>query len=161
MDFDWYYSELDIVAHRSYLRVIWQAIRTAVVPVDMTGVLWHHWQWKYFCQLSFPFFQNKFVENSETPWHKVKFCGFLICTLISENQSLEKSWSALKLRKISGPANLDFFSRSPPKKIQVTNWKKKSSCTGPEIFLWFEIVLNFSMPLFSEIKMQIKRPVIK
>ena len=32
--------------------------------------------------------------------------GLLICTLISENQGLEKS----NLRKISGPANLDFFS---------------------------------------------------
>ena len=36
--------------------------------------------------------------------------GLLICTLISENQGLEKSRSASNLRKISGPANLDFFS---------------------------------------------------
>jgi hypothetical protein len=36
--------------------------------------------------------------------------SFLICTLISENQGLEKSRSASNLRKISGPANLDFFS---------------------------------------------------
>ena len=42
--------------------------------------------------------------------------GLLICTLISENQGLEKSRSASNLRKISGPANLDFFSRSPPRK---------------------------------------------
>jgi hypothetical protein len=35
--------------------------------------------------------------------------GFLICTLISENQGLEKSRSPSNLRKISGPANLDFF----------------------------------------------------
>ena len=35
--------------------------------------------------------------------------GLLICTLISENQGLEKSRSASNLRKISGPANLDFF----------------------------------------------------
>ena len=41
--------------------------------------------------------------------------GLLICTLISENQGLEKSRSASNLRKISGPANLDFFSRSPPR----------------------------------------------
>ena len=35
--------------------------------------------------------------------------GLLICTLISENQGLEKSRSYSNLRKISGPANLDFF----------------------------------------------------
>ena len=31
------------------------------------------------------------------------------CTLISENQGLEKSRSASNLRKNSGPANLDFI----------------------------------------------------
>jgi hypothetical protein len=50
--------------------------------------------------------------------------------LISENQGFEKSRLASNLRKISGPANLDFFSRSPPRKkldlyepekIQVAN----------------------------------------
>ena len=35
--------------------------------------------------------------------------GLLICTLIYENQGLEKSWHASHLRKISGPANLDIF----------------------------------------------------
>ena len=35
--------------------------------------------------------------------------GHLICTLISENQGLEKSRSVSNLRKISGPANLHFF----------------------------------------------------
>ena len=35
--------------------------------------------------------------------------GLLICTLISENQGLEKSRSVLNLRKVSGPSNLDFF----------------------------------------------------
>ena len=35
--------------------------------------------------------------------------GLLICTLISENQGLEKSRSDSNLRNISGPANLDFF----------------------------------------------------
>ena len=53
----------------------------------------------------------------------------LICTLISENEGLEKSMSASNLRNISGPGNLDFF-RSPSRKkarfivsekIQVTN----------------------------------------
>ena len=42
------------------------------------------------------------------PFKQLLF-GLLICTLISENQGLEKSMSALNLRKISGPANLDFF----------------------------------------------------
>jgi hypothetical protein len=36
--------------------------------------------------------------------------------LISENQGLEKSRSVSNLGKISGPANLDFFSKSPPRK---------------------------------------------
>ena len=36
--------------------------------------------------------------------------SLLICTLISENQGLEKSRSVSNLRKISGPAHLDFFS---------------------------------------------------
>jgi hypothetical protein len=36
--------------------------------------------------------------------------------LISENQGFEKSRSGSNLRKVSGPVNLDFFSRSPPKK---------------------------------------------
>ena len=35
--------------------------------------------------------------------------SLLICTLISENQGLEKSRSVSNLRKNSGPANLDFF----------------------------------------------------
>ena len=36
--------------------------------------------------------------------------GLLICTLISENKGLEKLRSVSNLRKISGPAHLDFFS---------------------------------------------------
>ena len=36
--------------------------------------------------------------------------GLLIYTLISENQGLEKLRSVSNLRKISGHANLDFFS---------------------------------------------------
>ena len=54
--------------------------------------------------------------------------GLLICTLISENQGLEKSRSASNLRKISGPANMDFFRKKARlilyvnlKNIQVTN----------------------------------------
>ena len=40
--------------------------------------------------------------------------GLLICTLISENQGLAKSRSTSNLRKISGPANLDFFFSLSP-----------------------------------------------
>ena len=36
--------------------------------------------------------------------------GLLICTLISENPGLQKSKYVSNRRKISGPANLDFFS---------------------------------------------------
>ena len=39
-----------------------------------------------------------------------KILGHLICTLISENQGLEKSSSVSNLKKISGPAHLNFFS---------------------------------------------------
>jgi hypothetical protein len=42
--------------------------------------------------------------------------GLLICTLISENQGLEKSRSVSNLRKISG--NLDFFLGPPRKKAR-------------------------------------------
>ena len=53
--------------------------------------------------------------------------GLLICTLISENQGLEKSRSDSNLRKISGPANLDFFSRSPPsKKLDLYHTPEKN-----------------------------------
>ena len=40
--------------------------------------------------------------------------GLLIYTLISENQGLEKSMSFSNPRKISGSANLDFFSGVAP-----------------------------------------------
>ena len=100
----------------------------------------------------------------------------LICTLISENEGLEKSRSASNLRKISVPAHLNFFSvchlnffqvyGTNLKKIQLTNWKKfrstekKFRCAGPEIFLRFETDLNFSRPWFSEMKVQIKWPSV-
>ena len=100
-----------------------------------------------------------------------------MCTLISENQDLEKSRSASNLRKISGPANLDFFLGLHLKKKLSLYYKseknlvdklkkkfrsaeKKFRCAGPEIFLRFETDLNFSRPLFSEIKVQIKRPFV-
>ena len=105
----------------------------------------------------------------------------LFCTLISENQGLEKLRSILNLRKISGPAELNFFSVhlnffsvchlnffqiytinlkksrwQTEKKLRCT--EKKFRCAGPEIFLRFETDLNFSRPWFSEIKVQIKWP---
>ena len=42
--------------------------------------------------------------------HVKRTIGLLFCTLISENQGLEKLRSVLNLRKISGPAHLIFFS---------------------------------------------------
>ena len=49
--------------------------------------------------------------------------GLLIYTLISENQGLEKLRSVSNLRKISGPAHLDFFQvyGTNLKQIQLTN----------------------------------------
>ena len=43
----------------------------------------------------------------------------LICNLISENQGLEKLRSVSNLRKISGPAHMDFFFSLSPKFFQV------------------------------------------
>ena len=48
----------------------------------------------------------------------------LICTLISEDQGLEKSRSASNFRKISGPANLVFFLVS--KKLDLCHKPKKN-----------------------------------
>ena len=60
--------------------------------------------------------------------------NLLICTLISENQGLEKSRSISNPRKISGPTNLDFFSGLHPEKstlkswvYTINTWKKKST----------------------------------
>ena len=58
--------------------------------------------------------------------------SLLICTLISENQGLEKS------RSVSNPSRF----------------------AEPEICLGFEIDIDFSRPLFSEIGVQIKRPTV-
>ena len=76
--------------------------------------------------------------------------------MISENQGLEKSRSDSNLRKISGPANLDFFfSLSPgffsglwykPSFFLGGDLEKKSRFAGPEIFLRFEADLDFSRP---------------
>ena len=113
-----------------------------------------------------------------------KILGHLICTLISENQGLEKLRSVSNLRKISGPAHLIFFSVHLSFFFQFVTWifsglwyksekkfrwqtekklrctEKKFRCAGPEIFLRFETDLNFSRPWFSEIKVQIKWPYV-
>ena len=80
----------------------------------------------------------------------------LICTLISENQGLEKLRSVSNLRKISGHAHLDFFFSLSPgffaglwyKSSFFSRWRprKKFRFAGPEIFLRFEADLNFSRP---------------
>ena len=53
-------------------------------------------------------------KKNHGSWDLTKDCitasRLLICTLLSENQSLEKLSSYSNLRKFSGPANLDFFS---------------------------------------------------
>ena len=83
--------------------------------------------------------------------------AFLICILISENQGLEKSMSISNPGKISGSAKLDlFFQVSTIKKSWVYSLyykpeknpgakpeKKKSRFAEPEIFLGFEIDLDF------------------
>jgi hypothetical protein len=88
--------------------------------------------------------------------------------LISENQGLEKSGSASDHWKISGTGKLEFFlGLHLEKKLDLYHKpeknpgdKLKKRCAGPEIFLRFETDLNFSRPLFSEIKVQIKRPFV-
>ena len=120
-----------------------------------------------------PQFLSLHFYNSIDKWH-----GHLICTLVSENQGLDKSRSVSNL---SGHAHLIFFSvhlsffsvchldflqvyGTNLKKILLTNWKKfrttekKFRCARPEIFLPFESDLNFSRPWFSEISVQIKWP---
>ena len=88
--------------------------------------------------------------------YRLQSIGLLICTLIYENQGLEKSRSASNLRKISGPANLHFFLGLhlknkldlyyKPEKNPGDKLKKKSRFAGPENFLRFEADLDFSRP---------------
>ena len=91
---------------------------------------WHNCVWWWY-------FKNFYLSCK---WlNNVYSHSALICTLISENQGLEKSMSSSNLSKNSVPANLNFFSRSPsrkkklglyhkPEKIQVTNFKKIQVC---------------------------------
>ena len=73
--------------------------------------------------------------------------GLLICTLISEIPGLQESRSVFSnRRKISGPANLDFFQVYSINLAFFSRWRprKKSRFAGPEIFLRFEVDLEFS-----------------
>ena len=54
--------------------------------------------------------QDIFFLNSKYMYYKVDINSHLFCTFISENQGLEKLRSFSNLRKISGPAPLNFFS---------------------------------------------------
>ena len=79
--------------------------------------------------------------------------------MISENQGLERSRSTSSRWKISGPANLDFFSGLWKKSwVYTINLKKRIA--EPDIFLGFEIELDLSRPWFSEIRVQIIRPIV-
>ena len=73
--------------------------------------------------------------------------GLLICTLISESQGFEKSRPVSNPRKISGSAILDLFSGLAPGSFQVYSigWRPERFAE-PEIFLVFEIDLDFSIP---------------
>ena len=66
-----------------------------------------------------------------------------------KSQDLEKSLSISNPRKISGPPNHDFFPGAKHEKNQGIAELKD--------FLGFEIDIEFSRPLFSKIRMQIKR----
>ena len=108
------------------------------------------------------------TEHGTVLPHSLSY-SHLICTLISENQGLEKLTSILNLRKISGPAQLNFFSahlnffsvchlnffqiytinlkksrRQTEKKLRCI--EKKFRSAGPEFFLRSEADLNFSRP---------------
>ena len=94
--------------------------------------------------------------------------GLLICTLISENQGLEKSRSVSNLRKKIWSCKPGFFLVCHLDFFQVYSSfffryrpRKKSRFAGPEIFLRFESDLDFSRPCFSEIRVQIKRPTVQ
>ena len=72
--------------------------------------------WNIHCLLSinyYPISTCKYLHTiySKLQWKPCLFTaiGLLICTLISENQGLEKLRSVSNPRKISGSANFDFF----------------------------------------------------
>ena len=78
-----------------------------------------------------------------------------MCTLISENQGLEKSRSISNPRKVSGFANLIFFQVRHLDFFQCRDLEKKF-VNRHEHFGGFEKDLDFSRPCFSEIKVLIK-----
>ena len=58
--------------------------------------------------------------------------NLLICTLISENQGFEKLRSVSNLRKISGPAHLEFFFSLSPGFFSGL-WYKSSFFLGGDL----------------------------
>ena len=68
-----------------------------------------------------------------------------MCTLISENQGLDKSRSVSNLRKISCPLHQNFFQVYGKNLAFFLggDLEKKSLFAGPEIFLSFEQTLIF------------------
>ena len=80
-----------------------------------------------------------------------------------------KSRSVSNLKKISGPAYLDFFhfvtwiffTFMVHINLFFSRWRprKKSRFAGPEIIPKYEADLDFSRPWFSEIKVEIKRQI--
>ena len=125
--------------------------------------------WTPFVNLDFIYFCWILSSMSNSA---VTTVSHLFCTLISENQGLDKSRSVSNLIKSSVSfsfCHMNFFQvyGTNLKKIQLTNWKKfrstekKFRCAGPEIFLRFETDLNFSRPWFSEMKVQIKWPSVR
>ena len=101
----------------------------------------------------------------------------LFCTLISENQGLEKLRSILNIRKISGPAELIFFSvhliffsvchliffQIYTINLKKSRWQteKKLRCTEKknQVCMTWKFSQVWNRPWFL-IKVQIKRPFI-
>ena len=120
------------------------------------------------CVISYIIYMSSFSLNPDWPLKPINRCtafsfhcwffDLLICTLITENQTLEKcqvlnTWI--------------FFSLSPGFFFQIYvinlaffRWRSRGKFrfAGPENFIRFEADLDFSRPWFSEIKVQIKRP---
>ena len=98
-------------------------------------------------KVKFALIDRRNATREQVPIGHFTIC-LLICTLISENQGLEKLRSVSNLGKNSGPADLDFFQVYGIN-LAFFRWtprKKKSRFAGPEIFLRFETDLDFSRP---------------
>ena len=119
---------------------IWKKLLSTAIWADKNGVVFGRIAWisnknQKFEKIYQSFFYSEFIQfrinfhsnnlKSERnnwwfkPWFNIILhtqsivcatVGHLICTFISENQGLEKLRSVSNLRKISGPAHLNFFS---------------------------------------------------